>query len=46
MALLSVMEAEKFEEVGPSASGLLTHDWAGSFAFLAILDKKGWKINS
>lgn len=39
------MEAEKLEEVGPSVSGLLTHDWAGSVAVLAILDKKGWKSN-
>lgn len=39
-ALSSVMEAEKLEEVGPSISGLLTHDWAGSFAVLAILEEK------
>lgn len=34
------MEAEKQEKVGSNVSGLLTHDWAGSFAVLAILDKK------
>ena len=40
MALSSAMEAEKFQEVGPGVGGLLTHDWAGNFAVLAILDEK------
>lgn len=45
MALSSIMDAEKLEEVGPSVCGLLTHDWPGNFDALAILDKKESKID-